>query len=150
MKRLISLFLLCVMLVSCGREIVYKQFQSLPLEGWHCDSALEYTFAIADSVASYEVQLIVRHSTQYPYQNLWFFTEEWYGNMLLHSDTIECFLADEYGRWQGAGISTYTMPLLYYPSHTFPCTGEYKLVIKQGMRSEWLQGIEDVGVEVVR
>ena len=68
--------------------------------------------------------------------------------MLLHRDTIEAMMADDYGRWFGKGINRYELPLLYDAHRRFEHTGEYTFAIRQGMRTEWLKGITDVGVVV--
>lgn len=150
MRNILLVILLSCTLIACDTKQVYNHFQSLPIQGWYSDSLLSYTFAITDSCAQYDMQLIVRHTAQYPYQNLWFFTEEWYGNVLLQRDTVECFLADDYGRWIGKGINTFTLPILYFSSHTFPRTGEYTFIIQQGMRTEWLKGINNVGLQITK
>ena len=74
------------------------------------------------------------------------FVNEWYGGLLLQRDTIECDLADSYGRWLGNGASIYELPLLYTSSYQFARTGEYLFTIQHGMRTEWLQGITDIGL----
>ena len=144
---LITIMLLCC---SCGNRTVYTEFYSLSTEGWHQDSAMTYTVAIDDSTASYDLLLVVRHTTQYPYQNLWLFVDEYMGNMLVHQDTIEAMMADDYGRWLGSGVNRYELPLLYDAQRRFNYSGEYTFRVQQGMRTDWLKGITDVGLVVER
>lgn len=149
MRNIWFILLTIVLLFSaCHERVVYTTFYSQPLEGWHQDSALTYTAEIADSTALYDMLIVVRHNGEYPYQNLWLFVDEYKGNMLLHRDTIEAMMADDYGRWFGKGINRYELPLLYDAHRRFEQTGEYTFAIRQGMRTEWLKGITDVGVVV--
>ena len=150
MRNILLTIIIGLSLVACDNQLIFSEFRSFGNSGWHMDSIAGYTLPIHDSLATYEVQIIVRHTTQYPYQNLWLFTEEWYGNVLLHRDTIECFMADEYGRWNGRGIQQYTLPLLYDNAHAFPKTGDYTITIQQGMRMEQLRGITDIGVKILK
>ena len=85
----------------------------MPVSGWHQDSVLHYVVPVSDTLSTYDILLSVRHTTQYPYQNLWMFITEWQDSACLLSDTIECYLADDRGRWLGSGINTYEMPLIY-------------------------------------
>lgn len=142
---LLTIALLCS---ACHERVVYTTFHSLPLEGWHQDSTLTYTAEMTDSTAQYDMLIVVRHNEEYPYQNLWLFVDEYVGNTLMYQDTIEALLADDYGRWLGTGISRYELPLLYDEQRRFEPTGEHSFVIRQGMRSEWLKGIQDIGVVI--
>lgn len=142
---LLTIALLCS---ACRERVVYTTFHSLPLEGWHQDSALTYTAEITDSTALYDMLIIVRYNGEYPYQNLWLFVDEYQGETCVYQDTIEALLADDYGRWLGTGISRYELPLLYDEQRRFERTGEHRFVIRQGMRSEWLKGIQDIGVVI--
>ena len=150
MRKLLLLILLCTLLSACNKQQIYSEFHSINQHGWHADSLMGYTIDISDSTAQYEVLITLRHTTQYPYQNLWLFVGEQYGNMPLHSDTIECFLADNHGKWLGKGISKYTMLMLFDDAHIFSHTGEYTFTIQQGMRTDYLQGITDIGLQIIK
>ena len=103
-----------------------------------------------DTSATYEIQILLRHTSQYPYQNLWLFVDEYAGDMHIQRDTIEAMLADDYGRWLGNGINRYTLPLMYEADYHFISKDNSRLTIQQGMRTEWLTGITDVGIKVIK
>ena len=145
-KIQVILFALLVLCCACNDRVVYSTFYSLPTEGWHQDSTLTYTTEITDTIASYEMLLVVRHTTQYPYQNLWLFVDTYAEDILIYQDTIEATLADDYGRWLGTGINRYELPLLYDDHHRFTQSGEHTFAIRQGMRNEWLNGMTEVGL----
>lgn len=142
--------LVVLLLTSCQRMAVYSDFHSLPPHGWHEDSILTYTMNDLDTSATYEIQILLRHTSQYPYQNLWLFVDEYAGNMHIQRDTIEAMLADDYGRWLGNGINRYALPLMYEADYHFISKDNSRLTIQQGMRTEWLTGITDVGIKVIK
>lgn len=147
-KVVLLLFALSLMLGSCKHQTIYNDFYEMPIDGWHQDSVLYYTINAQDSVPYYDMLIVLRHTAQYPYQNLWLFVDEYAGDMLVHQDTIEAMLADDYGRWLGAGFNRYELSLLYDEHHCFVPSGEHTFCIRQGMRTEWLQGITEVGLIV--
>jgi gliding motility-associated lipoprotein GldH len=104
---------------------------------------------LEDSVAAYDVQLTVRHTNRYAYQNLWLFVDVKQDSVLLRRDTIEAMVANERGEWLGSGVSKYTLPLLYLENVLLQ-SGEYEVVVQQGMREEVLRGITDLGLKVIK
>ena len=133
MRKVLLLALSSLMLIACQKEAVYTHFESLP-GTWSADSTLVFHPVLSDSVNEYQVLINIRHTDRYPYQNLWLFT-------------IEAQMANERGEWQGQGISQYALPLLYLEGQTL-IQGDYTLSIQQGMRTEKLPGITEVGVRV--
>lgn len=131
---------LSVLCASCQHRTVYSESRTLPLSGWHADSVLHYEFEITDTTAVYDVLLYVRHTQQYPYQNMWLF---------VNNDTIEFYLADQRGRWLGNGWGNLReMPVLYRHKLLFSHAGTYSYQIRQGMREDILRGVNDVGVKI--
>ncbi len=125
---------------SCSDRVVYSEALTLPRTGWHADSVLTYSFDIQDTAAYYDVLLYVRHTQQYPYQNMWLF---------VGSDTIEFYLADQRGRWLGNGWGELReMPVIYQHNIRFPRSGEYVYTIQQAMRDTVLTGVSDVGITI--
>lgn len=124
------------MLCSCGHKVIFTQAQTLPVKGWSADSILTFSVDIADSTIAYDVLICVRHTDTYPYQNMW---------LGVNNDTIEFYLADQYGRWLGNGAGRLIeMPVLYEHNYHFPHTGSYDFRIRQLMREDCLKGVNDV------
>jgi gliding motility-associated lipoprotein GldH len=148
-KFVLLLSITCLM-VSCNRNDVYLQYRSLPTKGWNKDSVLTFDVPITDTTSLYNVYVNIRHRGEYPYQNLWFFLRQATPLMdTLQKDTIECYLADQRGKWLGSGVgSVYEMPILYRQKVSFPRAGIYRYQIIQGMRDSILAGINDVGIKI--
>ena len=146
-KTCIILFVGLLALSSCQPRVAYSDFRTMPIEGWHEDSVLTFETDIHDSMGIYDVLIVVRHTNQYAYQNLWVFVDTYTDLGISQRDTIEATLADDYGRWLGSGINRYELPLLYIDNMSMP-THQTRFTIQHGMRTEWLKGITDVGVVV--
>lgn len=149
-KRKIQLLLLSsiLFLISCSKDVVYRANHEFDTEGWHKDSVICYQFPITDTTQAYDILFYVRHSGHYLYQNLWLFTGE---TDSILNDTIEFFLADDRGVWIGdRGNGHTTIPLQYEQNHRFDHSGEQTLYVKHGMRSDYLRGLTDMGIEVRR
>ena len=148
MRKVVLLAVISLLLVSCQQGVVFTEFQAISGRGWVVDSVVTFVPVLDDSVARYDMQLIVRHTDRYAYQNLWLFVDVQKDSILLRRDTIESYLANERGEWYGSGMSKYTLPLLYMENIALPA-GEYKITLQQGMREEQLRGITDVGLKVI-
>jgi gliding motility-associated lipoprotein GldH len=59
--------------MSCGADVVYTEFKNMPVNGWEAKDVKNYNPIITDTLADYEIQLTVRHTDAYPYQNMWLF-----------------------------------------------------------------------------
>jgi len=94
--------------------------------------------------------LQIRNNNLYPYQNLWLFVAEKQPDGTIVRDTVECMLADEYGKWVGTGISIFNSDIPIRVGYTFPQRGQYTFTIRQGMRDERLKGIEQIGIRIER
>jgi gliding motility-associated lipoprotein GldH len=137
-------------LSSCQQRVVYSDFRTLPIEGWHEDSVLTFETDMQDSVGTYDVLIVVRHTNQYAYQNLWLFVESYTDLGISQRDTIEATLADDYGRWLGSGIGSLYTNLYYYKEEMhYAQVGTYTYIIEQAMREDELRGIANIGLQII-
>lgn len=147
MKKSILIAITSILLVSCQQSVVFNQTHDIYGEGWHEDSTALFEAMLIDSIGDYQMLINIRHTDKYPYQNLWLFVDITQDSFLLRRDTIEAQMANSRGEWYGAGTSQYTIPLAYINHITLP-KGPYIIRVQQGMREEWLRGINAVGVKV--
>lgn len=148
-NKFILLIVMSVAMLSCNRNDIYFSYQAVSGSGWNKDSLLTFDVNIKDKAMPYNMYIHVRHHGNYPYQNLWLFLENKDVKGAIIKDTIECFLADEFGKWLGTGAGALKeMPVVYRQQLFFPDSGIYKINIKQGMRDSILMGINDVGIRI--
>lgn len=136
-------------LIACNQNEVFFNYQSVNVDGWNKDSVYVFEVKIDDASKTYNVYVNTRNIEEYPYQNLWLFVNKTSSDSVQISDTINFYLADDFGKWLGDGIgSVYNMPVLYQQNIRFPKAGTYRYEIQHGMRDSLLRGINDIGLKV--
>jgi len=135
------LLILTISLVSCDNT-VYESYYSFENESWNSDSLKSFDFEIMDTLATYNLSLNIRHSTDYEYQNLFLFLS---GDL---NDTIELELADKIGKWKGSGLSDIReFEYFFAKNKVFSKKGNHSINIEQAMRfgaKEKIQNLEHV------
>jgi gliding motility-associated lipoprotein GldH len=65
------------------------------------------------------------------------------------TDTLECILADENGKWLGKGTGHIVDNRVPFKRNViFPDTGKYTFEIEQAMRMEKLPEVYDIGLRI--
>lgn len=95
----ILLFFLAVGFVSCQNENIKEVYHSFNNNTWNTDSIVSFELDNIDTTSSYDLYLMVRHTTNFKFQNLFLFT-----NFENQQDTLELFLSEKSGRWLGKGF----------------------------------------------
>ncbi len=145
----IVLLLVVIFLTSCQEGSVFSEYQDLNTNGWKATEDVEFKYNSIDVTSKMELQIYVRNDETYAYQNLWFFVDEVAPNGTVKTDTIQCFLVDNQGRWIGSGLgSLYYVAVKYRENYRFSQPGEYVYRIRHGMRCDALKGIKQVGLKV--
>lgn len=141
--------LVSIVLASCTQSAVFSEYKTVDVKGWDKDSSCVFDVNIENATFAYDVFVNVRNVGEYPHQNLWLFIQKMAPDSTITNDTINFFLADNRGKWLGAGIgSVYEMPVLYQQKLKFPSAGKYHFEIFQGMRDSLLLGISDIGLRI--
>lgn len=133
---------------SCQKPNFYEQYQVVENKAWGKDKEYYFTFRIDDISKPYNLSLQIRNNNLYPYQNLWVFILEEPPIGPVGRDTVECMLADEFGKWYGHGISLYESSFPIRENYYFPHKGQYSFGIRQAMRDSSLTGIQEIGLQV--
>ncbi len=148
--RFVLLFAVLICTTTACENIVYTDCKDVSA-GWAKDSVAEFQFTIDDTRGTYQTLLIVRNNDDYPHQNLWLFVRKENLSGEISQDTVQYFLADDFGRWIGSGIgSIFENVWIYEQRVKFREVGNYKVSVKHGMRHDLLEGIEEIGLKVIR
>ena len=149
MKNSFLALLVLLALHSCVKSDVYLKYKSITTHGWSKDSLYTFDIPVKDTTVRYNIYVNIRNRGEYPYQNLWLFLSRMTPDSIQSNDSIECYLADNRGKWLGSGIgSVYQMPVLYQQNVKFNKAGIYHYSIVHGMRDSVLVGINDVGMQL--
>jgi len=152
MKKLFNIILitcLSTLLFSCKNGVIYEKNLEIEEGIWDMNNILEFVPKIDSINKPYDIFINIRHSDYYPSQNLWLFIETISPNNLTQVDTFECVLAEIDGKWLGSGMGDiWDIEIPYKQNIAFPVSGEYKIKIQQGTRSEKLPLIMEIGVKI--
>lgn len=141
--------LLTTAMFSCNGNRVFEGYREIDPTGWHQDSAAVFTYAATDTAGVYDIIIEVDHDDSYRYQNFWMFVSSESPQGYDRIDTIECFLADNRGKWLSErSLSKYKMPVLYMHGIKFPTDGDYVFEVRQGLRDTVLSGVDGIGLIV--
>jgi gliding motility-associated lipoprotein GldH len=142
-------FFSCLFLLSCGNnQVVYNQYQAIGHSAWEKGKEYFFTFQIEENTVPYDITLEIRNNSLYPYQNLWILLKEESPAGTMARDTMECMLADDFGKWLGSGISLFQTSFPIKTNYLFTDTGRYTFSFRQGMRSDTLKGIQEIGLRI--
>ena len=147
-----GIFLLFSFLITaCSSNVVFQDSEQLPSYGWDKGNAVVFNYTATDTLGIYDIVIDIRNAGNYRYQNFWLFVRSYSPELVMFTDTLECVLADNHGRWIGkGGGSLYQLPVSFLQQVKFPKLGDYRFELIQGMREDTLVGIHDIGLRVVK
>ncbi len=126
-----------------------QRYRHIPANGWYADSLIVIPVQVVDTIARYDISVGLRYTDDYDYSNLWLFLTLVSSDGVSVVDTVNCQLADEYGRWYGTGIGASMQQRIPYKiGYRFPRSGTWHIAIQQGMREYCLMGVTDVGIKI--
>ncbi|HLP05442.1 MAG TPA: gliding motility lipoprotein GldH [Paludibacter sp.] len=145
----LGMALVSLLAVSCTGNEVFFHYRPVDVGGWNKDSLCVFDIPVNDTASAYDMYVNVRNRSEYPYQNLWLFMQEMLPDSTIRTDSIELYLADQRGKWLGAGVGAVKeMPVLYRRNFHFHQKGTYHYRIGHGMRDSLLKGVNDIGMKV--
>jgi len=149
MKNIFKGILVLMILVACDSNRVFEEYKTIDPAGWHKDSVASFTVEIQDVESGHNLYMNIRNQGNYPNSNLWLFLEVQSPDGQMLTDTVEYILAEKTGKWTGSGIGDlFDNQFLYRQNVRFEKPGEYRFLIRQGMRAKQLKGIHDIGLRV--
>lgn len=100
----------------------------------------------------YILSLEVTNNVNYPYKNIWFFTQNDIENDSIFTQlSKEIPLASDLGKWLGSGFGTlYQSSFVINNNIIFKEKRNYSIKIEHGMKDELLNGIEKIGIKLYK
>ena len=148
-KLSIFLMLIIICFSSCDRKRIFEENKPIANNLWGSGNILKFTVDVVDTVNSNNFYLNVRNADGYPYNNLFLFIKTTFPNGKVSTDTMECVLADEKGKWLGSGMGDiYDNQIPFKRNVRFPILGKYTFELQQGMRLDTIPLIMDVGLRI--
>ena len=152
-KKLFYAFLplsLCL-LWACGKEkILFEKQYDLQNQQWTYSDTLNFAFNITDTLAIYDIVLVLKHTPQYAMQNIYtnIYTQFPKGERV--KQLLNMDLADNTGKWEGnCNGSECDFEIPIQPNAFFNQTGQHIITLEQYMRTETLAGIKNITLKIV-
>jgi gliding motility-associated lipoprotein GldH len=141
--------LVLVIFAACDRERVYEENRNVEGNAWYYKNPVPFDVQITDTTKFYNVYANLRVSSDYRYSNIFMWVHVTNPEKQEDKRRIEIRLADETGKWLGAGLGDiydYQFPVLQ--KIKFPRSGFYRFELEQNMREDTLMNVKSVGIRV--
>lgn len=143
------LFIIALFFSACDKSVIYDNSKDIKNEIWNINDQKSFKLNIEDSLQVYNFFINIRNSVDYSWANIYMFLKINYPNGESSIDTIECFLADNTGKWLGDGVGKYRdNQIMIRQRGLFPMTGDYEFVLQHAMRDDNISGIKSVGIRI--
>ncbi|CAN5820970.1 hypothetical protein BH11BAC4_BH11BAC4_16200 [soil metagenome] len=144
------LFAIPIAFLSCTQVNVYEKNTPIPHYKWEQGFGASGNFIISDTLAAYNIYIVLRHTDAYNYNNIWLNIGLQSPGDTMFFQRVNLALANDAGGWEGTGMNDIweVRKLLNGPPRRFIKNGEYKFSINQVMRDNPLPGIMSAGLRV--
>lgn len=147
----VLLVALSTMMIACGQINIYEKTVTVPAHAWSSSFKPGFDFDITDSSSVYQVFLVIRHTEQYRYNNIYLNLRiKGPGNDSALVLRREIKLANN-ERWLGEGmddIYEHRTPIGLLGDTKALTPGTYHFTLEQIMREDPLDHVLDVGLRV--
>lgn len=154
MNRLFILSFLSVLFISCDNNRLFEKNIKIDQNVWDIQQNPSFNYINNDTTSTQKLIINIRHSSNYPFSNLWLFVHTTLPDNSLITDTLECILAKKDGKWLGNGLGDIWDLQANYESRIFNLQGAYNFRFEQAMRHgdlskiEQLPGIMEMGLRI--
>ena len=145
----IGFVLLIAMFTSCKQVALYERLQNIKKAAWDEQQVASFNFDMSDTVSAYNVYVIIRHTNQYPYRNIWLNVGLQQAGDTIRHQQFELPLAAT-DHWLGTGmddIYEHRAKLFSQPVH-FNKAGTIIFTLQHIMRQNPLPGILQACIRV--
>lgn len=148
------ILLITVLLVSCDSNRLYEKNISIDNDMWSLEQMPNFEFENKDTISEVNLILNIRHSSIYPFSNLWVFIHALSPSGATQVDTLETTLSQKDGKWIGDGLGGIWDLQVPFKKVRLTESGTYSFEIEQAMRHgnlskiEQLPGVMEIGLRI--
>lgn len=149
---MIKLFVPAILLIGmagCTQVDLYHRFANIKEGKWSSAQVPSFAFDIKDTVTPYNVYVVIRHTNQYAFRNIWLNVGLQQPGDSLRKQSFEVPLASA-ENWLGTGMDDVFehRESLFKKPVRFTHSGEVVFTLQQIMRQDPLPGILQAGIRV--
>lgn len=148
------ILLIATLLVSCDSNRLYEKNISIDNDMWSLEQMPNFEFENTDTISEVNLILNIRHSSIYPFSNLWVFIHALSPSSATQVDTLETTLSQKDGKWLGDGLGDIWDLQVPFKKVRLTESGTYSFEIEQAMRHgnlskiEQLPGVMEIGLRI--
>ena len=148
-KAIPALALIISFLSSCTQVDLYERMVNIKNAKWSSTQIPSFAFQIKDTINPYNVYVVVRHTNQYAFRNIWVNVGVQQPGDSARKQPFELQLASA-ENWLGTGMDDVFehRELLFKRPVRFTKKGEVVFTLQQIMRQDPLPGILQAGIRV--
>jgi gliding motility-associated lipoprotein GldH len=136
-------------LFSCNSVDICNQKQTITNNIWVRDQTADFDVEIKDSIQKYDVSIVVRHASHYPYANL---VVELFMIFPTGEERVKehsLMLRNPDGSFKGEGLGDiWDISIPIYKNHVFSTLGKYKFTIRNVMPVHETPGLMEIGLNI--
>ncbi|MEM0993225.1 MAG: gliding motility lipoprotein GldH [Bacteroidota bacterium] len=135
--------------LACQPNYLYQEEKIIANSIWTYDDAVSFTFQIDDTEAQYNLYLDIRHSTQFPFQNLYTMIQTTYPSGRTVDSRISIDMANKLGEWYGkCSQEDCLLRVNLQQGAFFKEAGAHQITFEQYTRKDSLAGVNVLGFAV--
>jgi len=141
--------LIAVVSVSSCTGNIYNHEEKIPNDIWRYADSLNFEFEIPDTAQLYMMELDVRHTDAFPWENCYVKIRSTYPDKTVKTDILSLEFADPSGNWMGEKKGDYIVaPIALQPIAKFKEKGKYQMTFFQDTRRDSIPGIHSLKLKI--
>lgn len=138
--------------IGCKQIDVFEKNTAIPNKEWKSNFAAKGDFEIKDTLAYYELYVVLRHTDAYKYNNIWLNVGLQSPGDSLFFQKVNLSLGNDADGWFGSGMNDIweVRKKLTDKPMRFKKAGTYYFSILQVMRDEPLPEVMSAGLRVIK
>lgn len=139
---------LALLLASCGEQPLYEKSYSFKENKWTQNVKPAFKVDIQDTSQAYDFTITFRVTTDYAYNNMWFYLNTKTPDGQTAREPFEMKVTNPDGSWAGKKTGTVVETQLNFKRRKLPKKGAYYFSLEQGVTMESLNEVLDIGLSV--
>lgn len=134
---------------SCNNSALLEEIQPIEKYQWEYNHKKTFKVNVTDTTQRYNLHILLRHSFNYEWRNLWIKIETKFPDGRTLSKRMNLQLCEADGEWFGKCLGdNCDMEFLIQRNAVFPQAGEYTFSFTQDMRVNPINYIKGIGMRI--
>ena len=149
-QKLLFFFSIALFSASCKNIDLFEKNTSIPAYKWSSGFSASGSFQITDTLAAYNIYIVLRHTDAYEYNNIWLNVGLQSPGDSMYFQKVDLSLGSDAKGWEGTGMNDIweVRKLLSGQPRRFKKAGLYSFKIFHIMRDNPLNGIMSAGMRL--